>query len=156
MTPTWNRVVDGWGKKPLSRGLTLLEVLIALVIISTALVGLVRLENQDIRAINSSRRMTTATMLARNMLAQVELAGFPEDVEEEEGDFQEEETDEELKAHYAGFRWKRSIEAVQFGGMTLDNARRVQITIFWEEGKRERQLDVVTYLARRGEETSNK
>jgi type II secretion system protein I len=153
MTPTWNRVVDGRGKRLLSRGLTLLEVLIALVIISTALVGLVTLENQDIRAINSSRRMTTATMLARNMLAQVELAGFPEDLEEEEGDFQDEETDEELKAHYAGFRWKRSIEGVQFGGMTLDNARRVQITIFWEEGKREKQLHVVTYLARRGEET---
>lgn len=148
----WNRAADGQGKKSPPRGLTLLEVLISLVIIATALVGLVGLENQDIRAINRSRRMTTAAMLARNMLAQIELAGFPEDLEEEQGDFQEEETDEELKASYAGFRWKKSIEAVRFGGMAFDNARRVKVTILWEEGRREEHLEVVTYLARRGEQ----
>lgn len=146
----WSPVADGRGKRTLPRGLTLLEVLISLVIISTAFVGLVGLENQDIRALNSSRKMTIAAMLARNMMAQIELAGFPEDLEEEEGDFQEEETDEELKANYAGFRWKKSIEAARFGGMTFDNARRVKVTIIWKEGERERHLDVVTYLARRG------
>lgn len=147
----WSPVADGRGKRTLPRGLTLLEVLISLVIISTAFVGLVGLENQDIRALNSSRKMTIAAMLARNMMAQIELAGFPEDLEEEEGDFQEEETDEELKASYAGFQWKKSIEAARFGGMTFDNARRVKVTIIWKEGGRERHLDVVTYLARRSE-----
>jgi len=122
------------------------------VIISTALVGLVGLQNQDIRALNSSRRMTTAVMLARNMMAQIELAGFPEDLQEEEGDFLEEETDEETKVSYAGFRWKRSIEAARFGGITLENARRVKVTITWKEGERERHLDAVMYLASRGEE----
>jgi type II secretion system protein I len=153
MIPMWNRVAEGRARRSFSTGLTLLEVLIALVIISTALVGLVSLENQDIRAITSSRRMTVAAMLARNMMAQIELAGFPEDLEEEEGEFQEEEDDGGLQANYVGFRWKKSIEAVQFGEITLDNARRVTVTILWNEGKTERQLDVVTYLARRGEET---
>lgn len=148
-----NPPVDGQGEGHLSRGLTLLEVLISLVIISTALVGLIGLENQDIRAFDSSRKVTTAAMLARNMMAQVELTGFPEDLEEEEGDFMEEEPDEELTANYAGFRWKKSIEAVQFGGMTFDNARKVKVTIFWKEGRRERQLDLIMYLARRGEKT---
>jgi hypothetical protein len=36
--------------------------------------------------------------------------------------------------------------------MTFDNARSVKVTITWTEGRRERQLDVVMYLARRGEE----
>jgi type II secretion system protein I len=148
----WNRVADKGRGKSLPRGLTLLEVLISLVIISTALVGVVTLENHDIRALTISRRTTLAAMLARNMVAQVELAGFPEDLGEEEGDFQEQEEEEGLKASYAGFRWKRSIEAVQFGGMTLDNARRVKITILWNEGNRERSLDVVTYIARQGKE----
>jgi type II secretion system protein I len=148
----WNRVVDQGRRKSLLRGLTLLEVLISLVIISTALVGLVTLENQVIRALTSSRRTTLAAMLARNMVAQVELAGFPEDLEEEEGDFQEKEEEEGLKASYAGFRWKRSIEAVRLGGTTFDNARRVKVTIFWNEGSRERSLDVITYIARQGEE----
>ncbi len=134
------------------RGLTLMEVLVCLVIISTALVALVGLENQDIRAVNSSQKMTIAAMLARNMVGQIELAGFPEDLEEEEGDFQEGERDDELNI-YAGFRWKKSVEAAQFGGMTFDNARRVKVTITWNEGRRERHLDVVTYLARREEET---
>lgn len=147
----WSPEANRWDKRPSSRGLTLLEVLIALVIISTALVGLVTLENQDLRAITSSRRTTLAAMLARNMMAQIEVAGFPEDLGEEEGDFQEQEEDENLRASYAGFRWKKSIEAVQFGGRRLDNVRRVRITILWEEGKTGRQLDVVTYLARRGE-----
>jgi len=150
----WNPRADTWGKMHLPSGLTLLEVLIALVIISTVLVGVVGLENQDILALNSSRRMTTAALLARNMMAQIELAGFPEDLGEEEGDFQGEEADEELKATYVeGFRWKKTIEALRFGGMTFDNARSVKVTIIWTEGRRERQLDVVMYLARRGEET---
>lgn len=148
----WSPRVDGRGDGQVPRGLTLLEVLICLVIISTALVGLVGLQNQDIRALNSSRRMTTAVMLARNMMAQIELAGFPEDLQEEEGDFLEEETDEETKVSYAGFRWKRSIEAARFGGITLENARRVKVTITWKEGERERHLDAVMYLASRGEE----
>ncbi len=153
MKNMWSPIADRRGGISLPRGLTLLEVLIALVIISTALVGLVELENQDILAINSSRKITTAAMLARNMLAQIELAGFPEDLEEEEGDFQEEEADEELEAIHAGFRWKKSIEAARFGGMTLQNARRVKIIITWKEGKREKNLEVITYLARLGEET---
>ncbi len=148
-----NLRADTWGKLRIPSGLTLLEVLIALVIISTVLVGVVGLENQDILALNSSRRMTTAALLARNMMAQIELAGFPEDLGEEEGDFQGEEADEELKATYAeGFRWKKTIEPLRFGGMTFDNARSVKVTITWTEGRRERQLDVVMYLARRGEE----
>jgi len=149
----WSPGSDRRVERVPSKGLTLLEVLISLVIISTALVGLVGLENQNIRAIDVSRRMTTAAMLARNMMTQIELAGFTEDLGEEEGDFLEEETDEDAKVGLAGFRWKRSIEAARFGGMTYEHARKVKVTIIWNEGKRERHLDVVTYLARRGEET---
>jgi len=153
MRDTWSPRVDGRGGRRTSAGLTLLEVLIALVIISTALVGVVGLQNQDLLALNSSRKMTTAVMLARNMMTQVEVAGFPEELEEEEGDFLDEDMDGEIEASYAGFRWKRSIERAQFGGRTFENARRVKVTITWEEGKRERHLDVVMYLARRAEAT---
>jgi len=131
-------------------GLTLLEVLICLVIIATALVGLVGLENQDIRALNSSRKMTIAVMLARNLMAQVELGGFPEDLGEEEGDFLEDE-DEKARTTYAGFRWKRTIEAATLGGRTFDLARRVKVTITWEEGNKERHFDAVMYLTKRDE-----
>jgi type II secretion system protein I len=140
--------VDLRGRRHRTSGLTLLEVLICLVIVSTAFVGLVNLENQDIRALSRSRKMTTAVMLARNMMAQIELAGFPEELGEEEGDFQEEE-DEEEKTPSAGFRWKRSIEAATLGGRTFDHARRVKVTIIWEEGPRERHFDAVMYLTRR-------
>jgi|GEM_PF-542534 len=140
--------VDPRGRRHRTGGLTLLEVLICLIIISTALVGLVSLENQDIRALNRSRRMTTAVMLARNMMAQIEMAGFPEDLGEEEGDFQEEE-DEEERTPSAGFRWKKSIEAATLGGRTFDQARRVKVTIIWEEGPRERHFDAVMFLTKR-------
>ena len=139
--------VDLSGTGHRSSGLTLLEVLICLVIVSTALVGLVSLENQDIRALNRSRKMTTAVMLARNMMAQIELAGFPEDLGEEEGDFQAE--DEEERTPSAGFRWKRSIETATLGGRTFDQARRVKVTIIWEEGPREKHFDAVMYLTKR-------
>jgi len=140
--------VDPRGRRHRTGGLTLLEVLICLVIISTALVGLVSLENQDIRALNRSRKMTTAVMLARNMMAQIEMAGFPEDLGEEEGDFQE-EVDEEESTPSAGFRWKKSIEAATLGGRTFDQARRVKVTIIWEEGPRERHFDAVMFLTKR-------
>ena len=92
-----------------------------------------------------------AAMLARNMMTQVEVAGFPEDLGEEEGDFVEEESEDMTHPAYGGFRWKRSIEAARFGEMTFENARRVKITVTWEEGKRERHLDAVMYIAKRGE-----
>jgi general secretion pathway protein I len=151
MTNMSTRIAKGRRGGTVSRGLTLLEVLIALVIIATALVALVNLENQDIRAIDKSRRVTLATMLARNMMTQIEIGGFPEEMGEEEGDFRESELDEELQASYAGFRWRTVVESAEFEGVTLENARRVTVTVFWTEGNQERQLDVVTYIANRGE-----
>ncbi len=134
-------------------GLTLLEVLVSLVIVSIVLVALVELENRDIRALSHCRKMTTAAMLARNMMSQIEVQGFPEDLGEEEGDFKESEEKEELRASYADFRWKKTVEAVRFGDMSFDNARKVTITILWNEGNEQRNLNVVHYLARRGEKT---
>jgi len=126
-----------------------MEVLVSLVIIATVLVALVSLENRNIEALNRSRRMTVAAMLARNMMSQIELAGFPEDPGEETGDFQETDDSGELQMSHGGFRWKRLIERVRFGGMSFDNARKITITIMWNEGRAEKKLDVVTHMARR-------
>jgi type II secretion system protein I len=129
MTGTWSS--RSRGGKCSSRGFTLLEVLISLLIVAIVLITCVRAQNQSIRLYNLSRDMTVATILARQKMGEIETAGFP-DLEEEEGDFEEQ---------FAGFTWKKAVSETSF-----EEARRVDLSIVWKDGIKERRVDVVTYI----------
>ena len=76
--------------------------------------------------------MTIATILARQKMGEIELAGFPE-LGEDEGDFEDE---------FPGFSWQRSVSTTPF-----EEARRVALSIMWKEGIREeRRIDVIAYI----------
>jgi len=72
-------------------GFTLLEVMVAVAILAAALVALVGSQAGAVLMTTETERMLTATMLAREMMAevqtQVEQDGFGESDIEEEGDF---------------------------------------------------------------------
>jgi general secretion pathway protein I len=129
MTGTWSlrKKDDGRGH----RGFTLLEVLISLSIIAIVLITCVRAQNQSIRLYHLSRDMTVATILARQKMGEIELAGFPE-LAEEEGDFEE---------TFPGFTWTQRVSETPF-----DEARRVDLSIIWKEGTRDRSFDVIAYI----------
>ena len=129
MTGTWSFRRRSKGCCP--GGFTLLEVLISLAIISIVLITCLRAQNQSIQVYNLSRDMTVATILARQKIGEIEAAGFPE-LGEDEGDFEEQ---------FPGFTWKKAVSMTPF-----EEARRVDLSIIWKDGIRERRVDVVSYI----------
>ncbi len=129
MTGTWNLRRRSKGSGP--EGFTLLEVLISLLIIAIVLISCLRAQNQSIRLYTLSRDMTVATILARQKMGEIEAMGFPE-LGEEEGDFEEQ---------FPGFTWKKAVSMTPF-----EEARRVDLSIVWQDGIRERKVDVVSYI----------
>ncbi|MDH4229274.1 MAG: prepilin-type N-terminal cleavage/methylation domain-containing protein [Nitrospirota bacterium] len=55
-------------QQAMERGFTLLEVMVSVAIISTALVALLGLRNRDVQMQAHSRELTHATLLARNLM----------------------------------------------------------------------------------------
>ncbi|NIS60472.1 MAG: hypothetical protein GTO13_07195 [Proteobacteria bacterium] len=108
-----------------------MEVLISLSIIAIVLIACLRAQNQSIRLYHLSRDLTTATILARQKMGEIELEGFPE-LGEDDGDFED---------TFPGFTWKKAVSMTPF-----EEARRVDLSITWKEGNRERTVDVVAYI----------
>jgi type II secretion system protein I len=129
MIGTWNLRRRDRGSGP--AGFTLLEVLISLLIIATVLISCLRAQNQSIRLYTLSREMTIAAILARQKMGEIEATGFPE-LGEEEGDFEEQ---------FPEFTWKKAVSVTPF-----EEARRVDLSIVWQDGIRERRVDVVSYI----------
>ena len=100
-------------------------------IVAIVLITCLRAQNQSIRLYSLSRDMTVATILARQKMGEIEAAGFPE-LEEDQGDFEEQ---------FSGFSWKKAVSETSF-----EEARRVDLSIVWKDGIKERRIDVVTYI----------
>lgn len=77
-------------------GFTLLEVMVSVAIIGIALVTLIGSQSQSISIATISRFETTASLLARQKMTELALAGF-DDLQSAEGDFGED---------FPEFRWQ--------------------------------------------------
>ena len=119
------------GEATIPKGFTLLEVLISLAIIAIVLITCLRAQNQCIRLYHLSRDMTVATILARQKMGEIELAGFPE-LGGEEGNFED---------NFPGFTWQKTVSMTPF-----EEARRVNLSVIWKEGIRERRVDLTAYI----------
>jgi general secretion pathway protein I len=90
-------------------GFTLLEVMIALAILGSALVVLLQISAEDVRASYRAKLITIATSLARGKMYDLEEElyknGFADSPEEEKGEFSDE--------NQPKFRWEAKIEKVQ-------------------------------------------
>jgi len=104
-------------------GFTLIEVLVAVVIVAVAFVPLLGLHNRNILAVVTDQDLARATLLARQLIAEMELVeNFPE-LGVSSGEF----------ANYPGFRWERQVEEVHYEDLALDEVRRVDLRIIWDE-----------------------
>ena len=81
-------------------GFTLLEVMVSVAIIGIALVSLIGSQSQSVSIATTSRFDTTASLLARQKLTELALAGF-EDLRSDEGDFGED---------FPGYSWKTEVK----------------------------------------------
>jgi general secretion pathway protein I len=94
-----------------SAGFTLLEIMVAVAILSATLVVLLEIVTNNIRATNHAKLTTAATFLARNKMSDIEdqilYEGFSSDTENNKGTFKDEGRD------YDKFRWETSIERIE-------------------------------------------
>lgn len=119
-------------------GFTLLEILIALVILGVALTGLLQLEALGVRLRSQAQELTLATFLAQSRMTDVELDAlkqFPE-LGSRSGDFGE---------AYPGYRWEVVVAEAPFP-ITSPAIREVRIRVFWPTGTREEQLELTSFF----------
>jgi len=94
-----------------SSGFTLLEIMVAVAILSTTLVVLLQIVTNNVRATNHAKLTTAATFLARTKMSDVEdqilYDGFTTDTETANGTFKDEGKD------YEKFSWETSIERIE-------------------------------------------
>lgn len=126
-------------RNPQSNGFTLLEVMVAVVIMATVLVTLIGLQNRSMQDVLLAEHMTTATLLARgkmvDTLSLISSRKLQPPVEDE-GDFPD---DENLKE----YTWKRAVSKIPLpNGSTITEIR---IATLWKEGTREEQVELLSY-----------
>lgn len=92
-------------------GFTLLEVMVAVAILSATLVVLLRIVTNNIRATNHAKLTTAATFLARTKMSDVEddilYNGFSTETETDKGNFKDE------GKGYERFSWESMIERIE-------------------------------------------
>lgn len=115
-------------------GFTLLEVLVALVILGVALTALLSAEAAGVRLRSQSQELTLATFLAQARMTDVELAGFPE-LGTREGDFGD---------AYPGYRWELTVSETPF-----PRVREVRLVVRWPAGTREERLELTNFMVNR-------
>jgi type II secretion system protein I len=102
-------------------GFTLLEVLVALVVIAVAFVGLLGLQARNIKGIAADQNLTRATLLSRELASQVQYMVMTSGLQ---GLGDAHDTFEQ----YKGFRWER--EVLTTG---LEEIREVVIRVIFDE-----------------------
>lgn len=117
------------------RGFTLLEVMIALVVVGYAFVGLLALHNRNLRIVGRNQDQTFAALAAREIISRLDFEPFP-DVGLSSGDL----------AYPTGFHWER--EVTEVGDLT--QIRRVLVRVLNVDGSG--KVELVYYVRNRDED----
>ncbi|MET0152061.1 MAG: prepilin-type N-terminal cleavage/methylation domain-containing protein [Candidatus Binatia bacterium] len=105
-----------------NRGFTLLEVLVAVAVLATALVSLLSLHGQNVRTIAYDRRLSRATLLAQDLMTRTLVAEAFPDLTRSSGDF----------ASDPDYHWE--LEVLRGPTRDLeDQVREIRIRVFWDE-----------------------
>ncbi len=116
---------------PHRNGFTLLEVMVAVAIMSMVLVTLIGLKNSSMQNVALAEHIVTATMLAKRTMVET-MASKPHLPAEDEGEFPEDE--------FKGYKWKKTIVATP-----LILIMEVHVAVLWKEGTREESVELVGY-----------
>lgn len=102
-------------KRAAARGFTLLELMIAVAILSVVLVWSVEATTRAIEAENHSKLMTTATFLARQVLVDLEDELAEKGIQDDA--FASEKTGTFEEAGFKRFQWKRIVDKITLPGV---------------------------------------
>lgn len=120
-----------------TRGFTLLEVMIALALVSIALVTLLSLSNRSISVQERLQRETQATLLAQHIMSleAVQANGKSSGWQEQEEWFEE---------PFAEYRWQ-----VSYQDTIIPQVKQVTVAVLWGEAERNEQVSLVSFLENR-------
>jgi len=124
------------GNKPSAMGFTLLEVIVAMVVVVSGLVLISQAFSTGLRAVRVSDNTTLINMLAEQKIAELELQTFST-LQSTSGDF---------GSDYPGILWQEDVATT-----TLDNLRQVTLTITWTENNATRSLVITKLMADHGD-----
>ncbi|HXG21455.1 MAG TPA: prepilin-type N-terminal cleavage/methylation domain-containing protein [Methylomirabilota bacterium] len=119
---TCRLVTGSWLLTAGSSGFTLLEVLVAMAILAVALVSLLGLYNRSLTTAIRAQRLSTATLLAQEMLTRTQLEGAAA-AQVTSGDFSVLHP-----GQYPEFRWRRTIRPTP-----LSDLWELHVGVFWGE-----------------------
>ncbi|MEJ2099502.1 MAG: prepilin-type N-terminal cleavage/methylation domain-containing protein [Desulfobacterales bacterium] len=108
-------------------GFTLLEVMVALAVMSIVLVSVYRMHSQSLTMMTAAQFYTQAPMLAQSKMAELEALsanGFPEDA----GDFGQQ---------FPGYSWKVSQKDVtsEILGAVAEDLKQIDITVSYNDNQ---------------------
>lgn len=109
-------------------GFTLLEVMVAMSIIAIALTVLLTSQSQSISLAGEAKFSTTAALLARSKMAEIELISA-DDLISDTGDFGDD---------FPDYSWKMNVQDVTFPGAEnfTDYLKQIDLNVYWGEGNR--------------------
>ncbi len=112
-------------------GFALIEILIAITILSISLIGLTSAVSGGIAAILNNKNLTTAMIIAKSKLNEFEMSNMRGlDI-----------NNEQVK-EYPGFTYSRAVkrfEHMLFGPL---DANRVELTVKWQEKERDKEYTI--------------
>jgi general secretion pathway protein I len=118
---------DLLGSSRTAFGFTLLEVMVALAVMSIVLVSVYRMHSQSLTMNTAARFYTLAPLLAQNRLAELETISS-EGFSDNSGDFGEQ---------YPGYSWRSSVTDVssEVLGEVANDLKRTDLTVSYNEGE---------------------
>lgn len=122
-----------------NRGFSLLELIIAVAVLSIGLVGVLQIFPVGLRASQRSGMLTKAAFLAQNKIEEIKIAGF--DV------ITELPPKIPLSGNEGDFEWNISIDETDLEGLeSSDGIRKIIVNISWPERNNTRSKDFITYV----------
>lgn len=113
------------------KGFALIEILIAITILSISLVSIISGVSAGIIAISGNKNLTKAMIIARSKLYEFEMVNM------RGPDISEKEVEE-----YQGFTYSREIKRFEHALLGPLNANRVMITVQWQERGRDKNYSL--------------
>ncbi len=121
------------------RGFTLIEMIIATLILALAIVGAMGAISSSLHATESSDRIQTAALLAQRKMTELELQATNLTSGEQQGDFGED---------FANYRWRAVTDTTEF-----EKLLKITLTVSWGEGGKDGEREFVTYLRKDADQT---
>ncbi len=114
-----------------NEGFTLLEVMVALTIVSITLIAVLGLTQRNILINEKLQQMTRATFLAKQKMAEIENS-IQQSLDQNQGTFEEPNQD---------FRWRAVYTPTQISGI-----EQIDLSVLWGEEKKNELVTLTSFM----------